>query len=368
MKLACKSVWKRAAAFVVLVAILPMFTGCSIQLYDRLLIHAIGVDRTETGYRTTVRAARAGNEEKEEVLTGEGETVFLALDSIKMKTGKYPLYSHNYLVILGRSCCENGLDDTLDFFSRHFESRPSVKLFMADGSAEELLNVQQNDELIASDAIEDMIDVDITGGSAVNMRVIDFSNARTIPGSAACLPILSAGKDVIELKDTALFAQGKLCDTLDTYETSGLLAVQGTLQGVTYALENDQRETVSLRIGKSDVKFSRGENTYDIKVQIRCEADMISYDSAPGGDGWNDQTLSAALSQEIYKQAEAVIEKTLVKNQCDVFGFGIFLAAHDRSLWQKLREDPESIVGQYRIFVDVQAQVNHVGGEIFPFL
>ena len=69
MKLACKSVWKRAAAFVVLVAILPMFTGCSIQLYDRLLIHAIGVDRTETGYRTTVRAARAGNEEKEEVLT-----------------------------------------------------------------------------------------------------------------------------------------------------------------------------------------------------------------------------------------------------------------------------------------------------------
>lgn len=359
---------KRVVALLLIAALLPLSSGCSIQLYERLLIHAIGVDRLEDGYRVTVRAAKAGDEEKEEMLTGEGETVFLALDSIKMKTGKQPLYSHNYLVILGRSCCENGLDDALDFFSRHFESRPSVKLFMAEGTAEEILNVRQNDELIASDAIQNMTDREVASGNAVHVRVIDFVNDRTLPGAAACLPILEAGKDVIELKDTGVFLQGKLCDILDADETSGLLALRGSLTGVTYALENEKGETVSLRIGNMHTSLSTGEGICDLTVKIVCEADIISYDSAPGGNGWDDESLSVALVEEIYRQADAVLEKALRQDRCDLFGFSTFLASKNRSLWDALREDPEGVIDQYDISLDVQAKVNHVGGEIFPFL
>lgn len=45
---------KRVVALLLIAALLPLSSSCSIQLYERLLIHAIGVDRLEDGYRVTV--------------------------------------------------------------------------------------------------------------------------------------------------------------------------------------------------------------------------------------------------------------------------------------------------------------------------
>ena len=134
---------KKKLSACLLAILLLLSAGCTTELYDRMLIHAIGVDLLEDGVQVTVRISRPGQEEKEQVVSGVGASVYLALESIKLQTGKIPLYSHNYLVIFGRECCERGLDRVLDFFVRHFESRPSVQLFMAETTAEAVLQAAE---------------------------------------------------------------------------------------------------------------------------------------------------------------------------------------------------------------------------------
>ena len=49
--------------------------GCAPELYERALISAVGVDKTEDGCRVTVRAAQANAGGTEISLSGEGKTV-----------------------------------------------------------------------------------------------------------------------------------------------------------------------------------------------------------------------------------------------------------------------------------------------------
>ena len=96
--------------------------GCAPELYERALISAVGVDKTEDGCRVTVRAAQANAGGTEISLSGEGKTVPEALNEITRVTGQQPLYSHNTLVVFGMDCAQAGLKEYLDFFLRQYDS------------------------------------------------------------------------------------------------------------------------------------------------------------------------------------------------------------------------------------------------------
>ena len=50
-------------------------SGCAPELYERLLISAIGVDRTATGCRVTVLASETTEDGGQSTFSGEGDTV-----------------------------------------------------------------------------------------------------------------------------------------------------------------------------------------------------------------------------------------------------------------------------------------------------
>ena len=116
-----------------------LFSGCAPELYERILISAIGVDRTDAGYRITARAAKTQEDGAESCLSGEGRTVPEALNQLAFSTGQKPLYSHNTLVIFGMGCAQDGLNGCVDFFIRHYDSRPTVKVFLSETTAEDIL-------------------------------------------------------------------------------------------------------------------------------------------------------------------------------------------------------------------------------------
>ena len=88
-----------------------------IELHERLIIQGLGIDRTEQGYKVSVQSLKTTEEEKIELLVTEGDTVYDALNNLSLQIGKVPLYTHNIMVVIGRSAAEHGLDDVLDFLS-----------------------------------------------------------------------------------------------------------------------------------------------------------------------------------------------------------------------------------------------------------
>ena len=140
--------------------------GCAPELYERALISAVGVDKTEDGCRVTVRAAQADAGGTEISLSGEGKTVPEALNEITRVTGQQPLYSHNTLVVFGMDCAQDGLKEYLDFFLRHYDSRPTVKVFLSETTAEDILRVESAEEPRAEQIAELAKSADYSGLSA----------------------------------------------------------------------------------------------------------------------------------------------------------------------------------------------------------
>jgi len=342
---------KKKLSACLLVLLLLLNSGCTTELYDRMLIHAIGVDLLEDGVKVTVRISRPGQEEKEQVVSGDGASVYLALESIKLQTGKIPLYSHNYLVIFGRECCEHGLNQVLDFFVRHFESRPSVQLFMAETTAEEVLQVTQNDELISSGTIESMVEEKVSGGAAVRVRVLDFLNGRSSTGGTACLPVLAAREEVVELTETAVFLEDKLQTTLNAEETAGLLAITGQLQGASYALRDEKDAQVSLRISdiKANITLHDG-----VTVRLSLRAEVAAFDGISDQEHRSSEALAAALAEAVQQQAQAVLQKALREYGCDIFGFSSRFG--------------ERVPSDLPVQVQAEARVDQVGDEWVPLL
>lgn len=144
---------KKLCVICVILGMLIPLCGCQEQiiLSHRLLIRGIGVDIKENGnYLVSVHAIDVESQEENSpmLLTSEGESVLDALNSLTTKEGKRPLYSHNLIIVFGRSCAEAGLSEVLDFFIRNSEGRPNVMVFMADETAEGILSMKKGEKLI----------------------------------------------------------------------------------------------------------------------------------------------------------------------------------------------------------------------------
>ena len=111
----------------ILIPTLLFLPGCGLhltELSDRLIIEAIGIDRTEGGFTVTVQALdnlAVGIDEGvpesgvTKCYTFHGTTVGEAFSRIGAQTGLSPLYSQARLLLLGYPTAEQNLCETLDF-------------------------------------------------------------------------------------------------------------------------------------------------------------------------------------------------------------------------------------------------------------
>ena len=121
-----------------------LFGPRGLELHQRVLIQAIGIDKTATGYQVTLRAASTSQQVEERLYTCAGATLEQALESFSRATGREPLYSHTGLVVFGKTCAQAGLEEVLAPF---YQGRPTVKLSLSSDSAKEVLSVKQDSNL-----------------------------------------------------------------------------------------------------------------------------------------------------------------------------------------------------------------------------
>ena len=243
--------------------------GCAPELYERALISAVGVDKTEDGCRVTVRAAQANAGGTEISLSGEGKTVPEALNEITRITGQQPLYSHNTLVVFGMDCAQDGLKEYLDFFLRHYDSRPTVKVFLSETTAEDILRVESAEEPRAAQIAELAKSADYSGLSA-DVNLIGLVNGTYGEGASAVVPILRRDER-IEPAGTALLHDLSLRRTLSAAELHGLLLLQGALRAGQFVVADPECGDVTLAVRESDceIRFTGTADAPRLKFPCR---------------------------------------------------------------------------------------------------
>ncbi len=340
--------------FVLLAALCLCLSGCGYpELYERVLIHGIGVDWTGEGYRVTVRSSTSA-EEGEELFTCEGETVLEALSSLSLTTGREPFYAHNYLVVFGMDCARRGLDGCLDFFVRYYNTRPAVELFVAEGTAEEVLSTEKDGKLMRMSELEALGSGGRWNGQAVDMDILGFVNGMRREGSSAVLPLLRAGEDSVEAAGTVYFSGAQQKGLLTLEQTRGYLAMTNKLNRGELAVEAQNGVvTLSLRGIKTKTQARAGDPP-SFRVQMEVAADVSAADTS----GLDCAYLEAAAAEKLRNEAEAAVRQAVVGDGCDIFGFGNQLYREQPSYWRANGARWPELMGrsQYQIEVKVKVQ------------
>ncbi|MGN0479204.1 MAG: Ger(x)C family spore germination C-terminal domain-containing protein [Hominenteromicrobium sp.] len=359
---------KLCLCFAVLFAVLTV-SGCAPELYERILISAIGVDRTDTGYRVTVRAAEADENGAETCLTGEGRTVPEALNQLAFFTGQKPLYSHNTVVIFGMECAQEGLNGCVDFFVRHYDSRPTVKIFLAETTAEEILS-QENGAGMTTAQIADLSKSMAYSGLSVDANLIDLINGLYRAGISASLPVLSGGAEP-KPEGTAILDGFKLRCTLTSQETRGLLALRGALQAGEAVISDPEGGEVSVSVRDSDctVRFTgTAENPrFDIVLQIEGEISSVS----AGDRRLKNEAfprLERALAACVLEDAAAYLAAAVFEGGCDAVGFGEAVQRDTPEIWREIEESWSERLPEAVFDLHVTAAVSRIEEEDTPYL
>lgn len=354
---------KRLASVLLAAAVFFMFSGCtsSLELYERLLIHGIGVDKGEEGYVVTVRSSVSMESEGEEYFKTQGESVLEALTNLSLSTGREPFYSHNYLVVFGKSCAEEGLEGALDFFVRYYNTRPAVKMFLAENTAEEVLSAQKDGAYLKMSELQQLAESSRYNGKSVGMDILEFVNGVKREGSSPYLPALRVRESGVELFATAFFEGYRLKELLTLRETRGFLAVKERIETSEAVVSGETFGTVTLSLSTKPGKVacSMGENgTPQFAIGIEAQADISAISGGrnrleAGAYGELENSVAKTLQEE----AEDAIRKAVLENRCDIFGFGNLLYQKAPGYWKKAGEDWKEGMAECGYRVEVKARV-----------
>ena len=353
----------RAAAVLLCVLLLLPLAGCAgRELYERLLIHGIGVDIQDDGYLVTVRSSVSAEDEGEEFFTCTGRSVLEALNSLSRSTGRQPFYAHNYLVVFGKSCAEQGLEHCMDFFVRYYNTRPAVRVYLAEEKAEDILSFQKDGKFLRMSELQQLSDSSKETGNTVGVELLDFINAVKRPGCAPVLPVLRVEEQGVKVVSTACFDGYRFQDFLTLAQTRGFLAVKNRLEhGEAVVYGDFGAVTLSLRGGAGEIKISEKNGLPAFALNVKVKGDVSAISNGRDRLAHEEYAeIETALSQTLCTEVQSAVEKAVLESGCDIFGFGAMIYRKDPKRWEALEPDWQNLMKRCDYAVTVESAVAHL--------
>ncbi len=332
------------------------------ELNERLIIEAIGIDFSASGYTVTVQALNsaspadnAQNDEPEKLTENyvfTGKTIGEALNGISIHTGKTPLYSQARVLMVGCDTAKENIGATLDFFLREYTTRTDILIAVCEKSAKDMLGASFGKNAIGASVIENAVKSGEYTGNVVSIPLYKFMNLLLDDKSGAFCPVIGTRKEElsedsrIEIIGTALFSDNKLTKIISRDETRGLLYLIDRISSADIAIETEEGK-FTVRAVKSKTKIKPPEKGGSVfSIQIKTECDIIEFES----DDFTKLTTETvekvrlACEEKIKKQAELAMTAAYLENGCDVCRF-------TRRLWLS---DPK----RYRQSTDANGYFN----------
>jgi spore germination protein KC len=366
-----KKVGKRALSLL-LIASLPILPGCwdRMELNEIALIRAIGVDRTEDGQiEVTILQAipvRAGSEaggggegkKQQMILTARGITIPEAKSKLQQKMGRRIFSGHQEVIVIGKRMAKTGIQEGLDYFSRHPGFRKDAFVFMTEDSLKEIFETVAPGETTATGTLYKMVKLERT----VDLTLMRLLQEVSGDAEASSIPVVMKVNDTtLSLDGAAVFRGDKMVEHLDRLAEEGLLWIRNefTSRIVNTRLPGE-RGYVSMEVKRSETELIpkiEGKKPR-ILLKVTSEGD-VRYNGTrlslyhPS----NVDRIARAMERTIRDRIRRTVEKVQKKARADVLGFaGAFHREYPKE-WTKLKERWNEQVFPH-LDVDIQVRVH----------
>lgn len=386
-------------------------TGClkTVQLNERALVQAIGIDYEDGQFELTFQifspttgggtniGATADNAK---IIESKGRTISEAVQNATMVQGKEIFVGHNRIIIIGSDFAENGLEQTLSYFTTTALSRKNVNLAVADGKAKDILKAKINQGMLPAETLEKVLENTYQNGMIENIQLFEFVRAYQNKNESAILPIIKMKKDEegsgggeeegksgekgkeesggkkseeiesvssISIDGIAVISNGKMVGKLDKRLSRGVLWLRNTINKTSIETKAEKFDLAVVRVYKSNTKITPFlcENELKFKIEIECLATLEETKISDGVTvGTNDiRNVQVAAQQVIEKECNDAFEKAIKEYRADVFNLSNMICKDDIELYKKIRQNWDENVDKIEIEVSANVDIDRVGLE-----
>ena len=181
-----------------------------------------------------------------------GKNIADALSKIQGKFPREIFWGQCKVFIFGEELEKKGIQKQMDFLLRHPEPRGRAYVFISEGKAKSILELEPNLERYSAEVLRGILNYRI--GLQITIQDIDemltgIAQAASIPYVKIKTQQTSEGKSVkyAVIDGTAILKKGKMIGTVSEAETRGVLWLRDEIKGYTVSVEiEDKEELVSL--------------------------------------------------------------------------------------------------------------------------
>ena len=370
-------------------AALLFLSGCSCrrppELSERLIIEAIGVDKTENGFTVTVQALNdlaVGTDEGApeggvtKCCTLYGTTVADALASAGTATGLTPLYSQTRLLVLGFETARDALPEALDFFLRGQNTRADVPVALAQGTAAEIVTADFGKNRVGADVLTDVLKAGEENGTVLSAPLYRFMSLLLSETDAAYCPLLAVKEDPksddggVECVGTILFNGTIIRTVITKEETFAVRVLTDRLNGATFTVSADE-VTCTLRVSGKNVKIRVPKTTendrFYLHIDAKCDIEDLFFQGDPGFSPLDPDQVRAigdAAGRQLTDTVTAALRTCFYENGCDVCRLRQRLRLRYPSLYRALAEQGRLSPADLPCEIDCKVSIRRTGKEV----
>lgn len=356
--------------------LLVLFSGCmrSVQLNERAIVQAVGLDWKDSEYALTMQifdpeAAQGDDTSGGKMLRVTGKTISQAMRNANLKQGQEIFWGHTKLIIIGEQIAKDGIESVMAYFNADAQSRPNIDVLIADGEAGEVLSEPLDSTILPVLSTKMMLEGYQDNGKLVRSQLRGILGSLENPAVGAYLPMAAFSGDEenpgIQIVGTAILRDGRIAGTFSPEETRGILWAAGEVGKTQLTLEDNGLGVTTLDVVDSDVTVTvhirDGMPFYEVLIQIKSN---VSEELSP------IQGLSLAercdryekeQQQLVSQETEHALERLFHELSCDALGYANVLMQQQPEYWKANKDHYTASLKDILFSVTVNSTINRGG-------
>lgn len=345
----------------------------TIASLDRAMVHAVGIDKSDDGYRVTLQLFRPDDSGTDTqlnagksnifVISASAPTVEEAMTVCENRLGEYLFIGHDQLIVLGKDVTLESPQRLFSSFLKSKESYLGVAVACTDGTAEKMLSAKLSEGAVAAQNILNIIKRHTENSETVFCDLLDIVRANE---KSIALPVLKLteasqeqsstqqdkqqnnGEMTVSAEGAKVFQGGRESFFLTPDECAGLSLLRSEGERVNVRLDSRSgTSAAAVRKKGRRLSLSRSGNRFE----CLCELEL-SVRSDQSTDALFDRSLLATgCRQAVMTLCENAVSKLREKKASDLLGGSELMRSRFPQVWLDCAEDTaksESLIA-YRI-------------------
>lgn len=264
--------------------------GCveSVELSERALVQAIGIDVEDGEYTVTIQyfsPEKGGGQAMLDIskpnnyiLSSTGSTLMEALSKAEQRQGKDIFYVHNKLLVIGKEAASQGVTYLTEYFSGNDDIKANVLVCIADSKASEVVGAQIEQGILPAASLKKLLENAEENGQTSSCELISVTRSLIEQNGDTVLPAVQIqkeeDKELITLSGLALVQDYHLREILPQEDCTGFLFCKKSVSRRALVCKLDEERTVTLTPVRSNVSRKLSGDKSELTVQIHVLSDV----------------------------------------------------------------------------------------------